>query len=104
MKSVFITGISGGLGNATARHFFNSGYQVFGTDLQASREDFFSKFYLGDITDEVMWKKISLELMHDVGHLDVLVNIAGRNYYDKIHETNLDQWRDRNLLSNYFAD
>ena len=94
MKNVFITGISGGLGTATAKHFHEKGYKVFGTDIKEPELDFLAAFFQGDITDEKLWEKIFSEIEFQCGHLDALVNIAGRNYFDKIEDAKLLQWQD----------
>jgi NAD(P)-dependent dehydrogenase (short-subunit alcohol dehydrogenase family) len=94
MKNVFITGVSGGMGAATAKHFHDKGYRVFGTDIKQTELNFLVGFYLGNVTDEEMWAKVSSDIASQAGTLDALINIAGRNYFDEVGDAQLSQWRD----------
>lgn len=94
MKSVFITGVSGGMGLATAKHFHHKGYRVFGTDIKQTDQAFLAGFYCGNVTDEKLWAEISADIELKSGSLDAIVNIAGRNYFDEIANAQLEQWRD----------
>jgi NAD(P)-dependent dehydrogenase (short-subunit alcohol dehydrogenase family) len=94
MKNVFITGVSGGMGIATAKHFHDKGYRVFGTDIKQTELSFLAGFYLGNVTDEEMWVRVSSDMASQAGSLDALINIAGRNYFDEVGDAQLSQWRD----------
>jgi NAD(P)-dependent dehydrogenase (short-subunit alcohol dehydrogenase family) len=50
-------------------------------------------FFQGEITDEKMWREIAKKIKSSNGHLNSLVNIAGRNYLANISEAELDEWR-----------
>ncbi|TRZ45358.1 SDR family oxidoreductase [Robertkochia solimangrovi] len=86
MKSVLITGVSSGIGFASARYFLEQGYQVFGSvrkskDAIRLENEFKDRFttIVFDITDrESVEKAFSQIAAHLNGKgLDVLVNNAG---------------------------
>lgn len=93
-KTVFITGVNGGIGRACAQLFKSEGYKVIGTDLVNSANDSLDKFYEGQIIDENMWKQVARDFDSSGDSLDSLINIAGRNYFSEISQANLDEWRD----------
>lgn len=93
-KTVFITGVNGGIGRACAEHFKSEGYKVIGTDLVNKANGSVDKFYDGQITDESMWEKVARDFDSSGDSLDSLINIAGRNYFSEISQANLDEWRD----------
>ena len=90
MKTVVITGAAGGMGSATATLFKSKGYQVLGTD----REDITGVDFqvVGDVADEVTWKKISTVIEQEGLEVVSLINIAGRNYFDLITEAKKGEW------------
>jgi NAD(P)-dependent dehydrogenase (short-subunit alcohol dehydrogenase family) len=48
-----------------------------------------------------MWSSVANHLEATYGHVDALVNIAGRNYFGKIEDSDLSEWRsmmDTNVL------
>ena len=92
-KIVFITGISGGMGSATALEFKSKGYRVFGTDFAENGNSFVEKFFQGNVSDETMWESISDYFEKNGLWIDTLVNIAGRNYFSRIEESDLSQWK-----------
>jgi len=94
MKVVVITGALGGIGLETAKLFKERGFTVIGTDHFESTDEIFDKFFSGQITDEKMWQEIQDFVSQKYGNLDVLVNIAGRNYLDEIQDAKLSEWRD----------
>jgi NAD(P)-dependent dehydrogenase (short-subunit alcohol dehydrogenase family) len=89
-KTVVITGAAGGMGSATATLFKSKGYQVLGTD----REDITGVDFqvVGDVADEVTWKKISRVIEQEGLEVISLINIAGRNYFDLITEAKKGEW------------
>ena len=89
-KTVVITGAAGGMGSATATLFKSKGYQVLGTD----REDITGVDFqvVGDVADEVTWKKISTVIEQEGLEVVSLINIAGRNYFDLITEAKKGEW------------
>lgn len=94
MKSVLITGVNGGIGQATALKFKNSGFRVYGTDIQVNGNSSVDFLLAGSVTDEGLWLEVAKELEKNGSKLDALVNIAGRNYYSPIETSDLKEWRD----------
>ena len=90
MKTVVITGAAGGMGSATATLFKSKGYQVLGTD----REDITGVDFqvVGDVADEVTWKKISTVIEQEGLEVVSLINIAGRNYFDLVDDAKKSEW------------
>ena len=92
MNTVVVTGSAGGMGGAVAELFQSKGFTVIGLDLKHSMSVDFS--FVGHVYDEKVWEEISECIKTNKLELSSLVNIAGRNYFDKIEEARLDQWRD----------
>lgn len=86
MKSILITGVSSGIGAATAARFLKNGWRVIGTvrrekdgaELEQIGERNFSKLLL-DITDEAGVSKLTVALPELLGGapLDIICNNAG---------------------------
>jgi short-subunit dehydrogenase len=84
-KVLFITGISSGIGFATADFYLKAGWFVIGTYRKSQDGEYFknnfSKNFLGievDVTDFVKVDQISSILkQNNVHHIDALVNNAG---------------------------
>ena len=80
MNSVFITGVSSGIGNALAREYLDRGSRVFGVsrrtpeNLTAS-ENF--RFENLDLTDHARTGPVLARLLDGLGHLDLAVLNAG---------------------------
>ena len=91
-KVAVITGAAGGMGSATAALFRSRGYEVGGVDRAPATNDG-GLYFQGDICDEAMWNEIAKTISDRFGHLDALVNIAGRNYLAIVEEADLNQWR-----------
>ena len=89
-KTVVITGAAGGMGSATATLFKSKGYQVLGTDRKNITGVDFQ--VVGDVADEVTWKKISTVIEQEGLEVVSLINIAGRNYFDLITEAKKGEW------------
>ncbi|MEL4308537.1 SDR family oxidoreductase [Joostella sp. CR20] len=86
MKNILITGVSSGIGYATAKQFLDNGFLVFGSvrkekDALALKEKLGDNFHplLFDVVDEVAIKKAVTEVENILGDasLDCLVNNAG---------------------------
>lgn len=102
-KVVMVTGAAGNLGNATARGFMAAGARLILVDLrQEVLEERFSDAQEGDdhvfagvdLTDERAVEGMVYEVVHEVGRVDVLANIAGGfRSGTPVHETPLETWQ-----------
>ena len=92
-KVVLVVGSSGGIGNATVKEFRKHDFKVVGVDLKASKLDLPDIFIQGEVTNENLWIEVASSIKKEFGQLDVLVNLAGRNYYSLIDESDINQWR-----------
>ena len=76
-KIALVTGVSGGLGAAMARHFRQQGYYVYGAARTAPQEGVCDEFIPCDLTDPAARKELSSRFQR----LDLLVNNAGIGSY-----------------------
>lgn len=86
MKYILITGVSTGIGYATAKYFLEKGYYVFGSvrkkaDADKLKKEFSNQFQplIFDVTDDRAVANAVLEVQHVIGDngLTGLVNNAG---------------------------
>jgi len=90
-----ITGVSSGIGNATARALVARGYRVFGTARsEASIVPEKVERVLLDVRDGESIQRGLDEVLAKVGHIDLLVNNAGGSLDGAFEETPLGQARD----------
>lgn len=77
MKSVVISGVSGGMGQRTAEKFINEGYEVFGLDLKTPREMEGLHFISTDLTslDEV--QAAFQAVCSQTDGVDAIIHMAG---------------------------
>ncbi len=92
MRTVVVTGSAGGMGAAVVQLFRSKGFTIIGLDLKPSLNVDYS--FVGDVHDESIWEEISKSIRSNNLEVSSLINIAGRNYFDKIEDARLDQWRD----------
>jgi dihydroanticapsin dehydrogenase len=92
MRTVVVTGSAGGMGAAVVQLFRSKGFTIIGLDLKPSLNVDYS--FVGDVHDENIWEEISKSIRSNNLEVSSLINIAGRNYFDKIEDARLDQWRD----------
>ena len=76
MKTVIITGASGGIGLTTARYFADRGYKVYGVARRSFSDAKFTCMQ-GDVCDYKRMSDIFSEIYAKEGRIDVLVNNAG---------------------------
>ncbi len=77
MKTVLITGASGGIGEVACRLFLKENWRVFGVDLvesKLSHQNF--TFYPFNLSDGLEVNKLVDNLSEATSHLDCLVNNA----------------------------
>jgi NAD(P)-dependent dehydrogenase (short-subunit alcohol dehydrogenase family) len=88
-----VTGALGGIGASTCEVLAAKGYQVIGVDRQEGPTASITRLFVGDVCDEVLWKRVHDYVGETYGHLDALINIAGRNYFSLIEQADLIEWR-----------
>lgn len=94
-KSIFITGVSRGLGLGLTKHYLELGHKVFGTTRKITSALPESKnltVFEIDLLDQVATANLPSHLKEHTDHLDIVINNAGRFGEDfSIDETpNLD--------------
>lgn len=98
-KTVLITGVSGGIGEATADLFGQEGWHVIGVDRNKKHPDSVDHFIQKDISNTESSTKIFQEVESEEGHLDALINNAAIQICKPIVEMNPDEW-DATMASN----
>ena len=94
-RVAIVTGVSSGIGNATARALVGRGYRVFGTARSAA--SFLpagTERLLLDVRDEASIDAGVAEVLARAGRIDLLVNNAGGTVIGAVEETSLEQARD----------
>lgn len=99
-KTLFITGVSTGLGRALAEAALADGHRVVGTLRNEAARAEFDRLTPGrsfgrilDVTDTAAIKPLIDAVEHEVGAIDVLVNNAGYGHEGILEETPLDDVR-----------
>ena len=77
MKSVLITGASGGMGLATAKHLISLGYEVYGLDIKPTEEFEHFHFVETDITKEGSVLKSFEYIQKQDIKFDAIIHLAG---------------------------
>lgn len=91
-KIVLITGVSGGIGSATARVFANAGWGVIGVDLNRMEIKEVDHFIQADISSIAESKRIFKEVEDKEGQIDALVNNAAIQICKPLLETSPEEW------------
>lgn len=78
-KVILVTGVSSGIGHATAQMFSKKGYEVFGTVRNLEKANSISgvKLVEMDVRDEESIQRAIKSIIAQAGRIDVLVNNAG---------------------------
>lgn len=88
-----VTGALGGMGGVTCDLLASKGYVVVGVDRRDGLRASIADLFVGDVCDETLWATVRDHVSETYGHLDALINIAGRNYFSLIGDADLDEWR-----------
>src|SRR6185503_20703906 len=73
-----VTGVSGGIGEATARALHSAGYRVFGTSRRApATKSPGIEYLVCDVTSDESVQAAVGEVLSQAGRVDLLVNNAG---------------------------
>jgi len=101
-KVAIVTGAAGALGMEAARRFANAGAAVALVDINKALLDA-TVLELGqpssigieaDLTDEASVTSMVNEVIHRMGTIDILTNIAGGfRMGPRVHETNIEDWQ-----------
>lgn len=98
-KTLFITGVSSGLGNALAREALAAGHRVIGTVRRDADLKAFAALsdrahgVLLDVTDQARLATVVAEVQAARGPVDVLVNNAGYGHEGILEESPLEELR-----------
>lgn len=98
-KTLFITGVSSGLGNALAREALAAGHRVIGTVRRDADLEAFAALadrahgVLLDVTDQARLATVVAEVQAAHGPVDVLVNNAGYGHEGILEESPLEELR-----------
>ena len=96
MSTIFITGVSSGIGNGTARVFAEHGWNVAGTVLDLREETGLGKYeniklYELNVLDHENIPKVAEQVISDFGTVDVVMNNAGIGIMGPIENAGYDQ-------------
>jgi NAD(P)-dependent dehydrogenase (short-subunit alcohol dehydrogenase family) len=101
-KVAIVTGISSGIGRATAAELARRGFRVFGTVRAAGGALSGVAEVVIDVRDDASVERGVAEVLASAGRIDVLINNAGTSIVGAIEETDTDQAR--NLFDvNFFG-
>jgi len=92
-KVVLITGVSSGIGNATARLFNQEGWHVIGVSrTKANHIDGVDHYIPADVSKIEDLDRVFDEIMSEEGRIDSLVNNAALQIRKPVLETTVDEW------------
>jgi NAD(P)-dependent dehydrogenase (short-subunit alcohol dehydrogenase family) len=103
-RAVFLTGAGSGIGQATALRLLDEGADLFATDISAEGLTQTAEMAVGDgvaerlrtavldVSDERAVADVVSRAVAELGHLDVLVNVAGILRGAHTHECSLELW------------
>ena len=107
MKKVLITGVSSGIGKATAKLFHEEGWYVIGIALEKNILMDNVDYYIStDISKIGNIKHLFNEIYNITKHIDVLINNAGIQIHKSLINTSTFEWNttiDTNLRSMFFS-
>jgi NAD(P)-dependent dehydrogenase (short-subunit alcohol dehydrogenase family) len=93
MKTILITGASGGIGAATVKHFVQKGWRVIGVDRAPYRGGVFpTAFIQGDVTDPRGLATLLNLVRSHTDALEALVNNAAIQIAKPLLETSPEEW------------
>ena len=98
-RTVLITGVSQGIGQATAELFADKGRRVVGIDLHEPKHPAVDEFWECDVADTDAITKLVDSMGKANGRLDALVNNAAFQVCKPFAELSLDDW-DRTMSVN----
>jgi NAD(P)-dependent dehydrogenase (short-subunit alcohol dehydrogenase family) len=102
MKVALVTGVSSGIGQATALRLAQSGYRTFGTVRSDAAPIPNVEFVHLDVRDRDSVEEGIASVFERAGHLDVLVNSAGSALIRAAEETSIEEAREL-FETNFFG-
>ena len=97
-KSVFITGVLGGVGSAMAKEFRENGYYVYGVDIKEDYEgvcDRAIRFDINEFVKDASYRIRFTQIFEElVPRLDVLINNAAVQRLGHLGEITLEDWQE----------
>lgn len=105
-KSIFITGICGGIGSQIGKKFSEEGWNVFGMDRIYWDPGYEFTFFKKDVSRENDVKEVAEEFKKSGIQLDAVVNNAATQIEKELIDTTSEEWRsviDSNLTSIYLT-
>ena len=92
-KAVLITGVSGGMGLATAKKFIANGYHVFGLDINEPKEEIESlSFIKCDLTKEKEVIDSFNIIKEETKQLELIINTAGTYMLNSLVEISEEEF------------
>jgi glucose 1-dehydrogenase len=92
-KVVLITGVSSGIGNATAKLFTQEGWHVIGVSrTKANHIDGVDHYIPADVSKIEDLDRVFTEIKAEEGQIDSLVNNAALQICKPVLETTVDEW------------
>jgi len=91
-RIVVITGVTGGIGSATAQLFAESDWNVIGIDIKQYRLSNVHHFIHADVSNVMASQRALNEIANREGRIDALVNNAAIQICKPLIETTPDEW------------
>lgn len=92
-RVVVITGVSGGIGSATAKLFYENNWRVLGVDLKKPEDlTYIDQFIPGNLSKENDIRNIFSTVKETESYITALVNNAAIQICKPLIETSLEEW------------
>ncbi len=101
-KVVLITGVSSGIGKASAMYLHSRNYKVYGTSRTPQKATVPFPMIVLDLTEKQTIKNAVEQLIKKEGRIDVLINNAGKGITGPIEDTSTEEMR-ANFEINFFG-
>ena len=93
MKTALITGVSGGMGRATAKRLLRDGWTVCGLDVREPEDLCDLRFYRVDLTDPAAIEEAARVMAAEGMRFDCIVHMAGIYELNSLVEIEDGDWR-----------
>ena len=92
MRTVIITGVSGGIGLGTATAFRADGWRVIGIDRRTPEKGVVDRFLQVDLAD-LKATAVTLGQLENEVRIDAVVNNAGRPMDKRLRDVSIEDWQ-----------